>query len=146
MDNQFLAERMKVVLASAYSLALKAQNYHWNVTGPHFIEYHRFFKEIYQQIHLDIDEYAEYVRILGMFAPASLSRFVELSRISDEQSIPTADIMISRFYIDNQKFIDILKSTHSVASEAKNPSLTSFLEERLQYHEKIGWMLNSLSG
>ena len=152
MDDQALAERMKVILATAYSFALKAQNYHWNVTGPHFVEYHRFFRisqifrEIYEQVHLDVDNYAEQIRILGMFAPGSLSRFTELSRIIDETSIPNAKGMISKLDADNKVLIELLKSSYSAADEAKNPGLAAFLEERIQHHEKLGWMLDSILG
>lgn len=146
MDNQVLAERMKVVLATAYSFAIKAQNYHWNVTGPHFVEYHRFFQEIYEQVHADVDDYAEQIRILGMFSPGSLSRFSELSRIEDETAIPNDSRMIFNLSEDNILILELLRSLHTVAAEAKNPALTSFLEERLQYHEKLGWMLTSLLG
>jgi starvation-inducible DNA-binding protein len=144
MDNQALAERLKVVLATAHAFALKAQNYHWNVTGPHFVEYHKFFQEIYEQVHDDVDSYAEFIRILGMFAPGSLSRFSELSRVKDELSIPVASAMIDRLAKDNTTMIGLLKSMHSAATEAKNFALTSFIEERLQYHEKLAWMLASL--
>jgi starvation-inducible DNA-binding protein len=145
MDNQALADRLKVVLATAHSFALKAQNYHWNVTGPHFIEYHRFFQEIYEQVHVDIDNYAEQIRILSSFAPGSLSRFTELSRIECEINVPTAYNMILKLESDNKIMIGFLKSLHSAASEGKNLALASFIEERLQYHEKLGWMLDSLS-
>lgn len=145
MDKQALAEKMKVVLATAHAFSLKAQNYHWNVTGPHFVEYHRFLGEIYEQVHGDVDEYAEFVRILGMFAPGSLSRFSELSRIKDETGIPTAKVMLTRLAEDNALFVEILKSVHSAASEAKEFALTSFVEEKLQYHEKLAWMLSALT-
>ena len=145
MDNQALADKLKVILATAHSFALKAQNYHWNVTGPHFIEYHRVFQEIYEQVHIDIDDYAEQIRILGSFAPGSLTRFASLSRIDCELNIPTAYNMILKLASDNKIMIDFLKSMHSAASEVKNPALTSFIEERLQYHEKLCWMLDSLS-
>lgn len=145
MDKQILAERMKVVLATAHAFALKAQNYHWNVSGPHFIEYHRFLGEIYEQVQEDVDGYAEFVRILGVFAPGSLSRFSELTGIKDETSIPPAKVMLTRLAEDNILFIDILKSTHAAAAEAKEVALTSFIEEKLQYHEKIGWMLSMLT-
>jgi len=144
MDNQALAERMKVILATAYSFALKAQNYHWNVTGPHFIEYHRFFQEIYEQVHQDIDGYAEQIRILGMFAPGSLSRFSELSRIEDELVIPKVNLMIKNLSSDNQNLVGMLKTVHDSAEEGKNIALASMLEERIQYHGKLGWMLKSL--
>ena len=145
MDNQALAERMKVVLATAYSFALKAQNYHWNVTGPHFVAYHEFFQEIYEQVHQDIDEYAEQIRILGMFSPGSFSRFSELSRIQDELNIPTASRMIATLSGDNAVLVNMLKTVHAAADEAKSPGLAAVLEERIQYHEKLGWMLDSLS-
>jgi starvation-inducible DNA-binding protein len=145
MDNQALAERMKVVLATAYSFALKAQNYHWNVVGAHFVEYHEFFQEIYEQVHKDVDDYAEQIRILGMFSPGSLSRFAELSRVNDELAIPKASRMIVNLATDNQILVDTLKAVHAAAEEAKSPGLAALLEERIQYHEKLGWMLNSLS-
>jgi starvation-inducible DNA-binding protein len=145
MDNQILAEKLKVVLATAYSFALKAQNYHWNVTGPHFIEYHEFFADIYSQIHADVDKYAEYIRILGMFTPGSLSRFAEMTRIKDETNVPTPVVMLGRLASDNQIMINLLKSLHDAATETKNFALTSFIETRLEYHEKLGWMLLSLT-
>lgn len=144
MDNNTLAEKMKVVLATAHAFALKAQNYHWNVTGPHFIEYHEFFQEIYSQVSDDADHYAEYIRILGAFAPGSLKRFSELSRISDELTIPAANVMFTRLLADNTSMIMLLKNLHTDATEAKNFAMTSFIEARLEYHEKLGWMLSSL--
>lgn len=145
MDKQALAERMKVVLATAHAFALKAQNYHWNVTGPHFVEYHGFLGEIYEQIQEDVDGYAEFVRILGMFAPGSLSRFSEMSRIKDETGIPPAKVMFTRLAEDNTLFIGILKSVHAAAAEAKEFALTSFIETKLEYHEKLSWMLSALT-
>ena len=31
-----LVEALRVLLADSYTLQLKTQNYHWNVTGQHF--------------------------------------------------------------------------------------------------------------
>lgn len=144
MDNEILVEKLKVILATAHAFALKAQNYHWNVTGPHFLEYHKFFGKIYEKVGGDTDNYAEFIRQLGMFAPGSLSRFSELSRVKDEQTIPAASVMISRLSADNMTMINLIKGLHADATEAKNFSLTSFLEEKLQYHEKLGWFFTAL--
>ena len=38
-----LIEVMKKVLADTFALYLKAHNYHWNVEGPNFPQYHEFF-------------------------------------------------------------------------------------------------------
>lgn len=144
MDDQIIAEKLKVVLATAFAFALKAQNYHWNVTGPHFVSYHKFFQEIYEQVYGDTDNYAEVIRTLGMFSPGSLSRFSELSRINDEQTIPSPEVMFARLASGNTVMLGLLKNIHADATEAKNFAVTSFIEERLQYHEKLGWKLASL--
>jgi starvation-inducible DNA-binding protein len=68
MNKEMLVERLKVVLATTFSLYLKAHNYHWNVTGPNFAQYHDFFGEFYTEIHSSIDTTAEEIRILGSFA------------------------------------------------------------------------------
>lgn len=72
MDNTELVERLKVVLASAFSLYLKAHNYHWNVTGPNFGEYHQFFSDYYTAVHESTDLYAEHIRMLDAYAPVHL--------------------------------------------------------------------------
>lgn len=144
MDNQTIGEKLKVVLATAFAFALKAHNYHWNVTGPHFVDYHDFFGEIYGQVYKDTDGYAEVIRTLGMFTPGSLSRFIELTRINDEQSIPSPEMMFTRLASGNTVLLNLLKNIHADATEAKNFAVTSFIEERLQYHEKLGWKLASL--
>jgi len=144
MEDEILVEKLKVILATAHAFALKAQNYHWNVTGPHFLEYHEFFGEIYKQVSEDTDAYAEFIRQLGMFAPGSLSRFSELNRIKDEQTIPASNVMFGRIAADNNTMLMLLKALHGSATEAKNFALTSFVEERLQYHEKLAWFLTAL--
>jgi starvation-inducible DNA-binding protein len=42
-----LQEQLKIVLASTFSLYLKAHNFHWNVEGPNFVQYHGYFGEFY---------------------------------------------------------------------------------------------------
>ena len=50
MDNTELVNRMKVVLATTFALYLKAHNFHWNVEGPNFPQYHEFFGNLYEEI------------------------------------------------------------------------------------------------
>ena len=46
-----LVNRMKVVLATSFSFALKTQYYHWNIEGIHFSQYHDFFGNLYVYTH-----------------------------------------------------------------------------------------------
>jgi starvation-inducible DNA-binding protein len=143
MDKDAVSEKLKVVLASAFSFAIKVQNYHWNVTGPNFNEYHAFFQTIYERVYNDVDLYAEHVRILGFYSPGSLSRFAELSRIEDELAIPPASKMFARLASDNMILITLLKNLRKDADEINAVGLIVTLEDSINYHEKLQWMLTS---
>lgn len=56
---------LNTLLADEYVLYTKTRNYHWNVTGTHFSEYHKFFESQYEALDGIIDEVAERVRSLG---------------------------------------------------------------------------------
>lgn len=143
MDKEQLIEQMKVVLSTAFSLYLKAHNYHWNVTGPNFAQNHDFFGKVYGDVHASVDEYAEQIRILGSVAPGSLKRFSELSAIQDEMAVPNSKYMFNRLAADNFTLIGIIKQTIKIAEKTDEYALISFLESKLEYHKKLQWMLKS---
>lgn len=141
--KEILVEQMKVVLASAFSLYLKAHNYHWNVTGPNFKQYHDFFGDFYSDVHNSVDDYAEHIRSLKTFTPGSLKRFSELTVLSDEISVPSAKFMFIRLSQDNERFLTELKQARALADNLKEYGIVNFLEDRIDFHEKMQWMLTS---
>ena len=143
MDKSELIERLKVVVATVFSLYLKAHNYHWNVTGPNFGEYHEFFSEFYTAVHSSVDLYAEHIRALGYYSPGSLSRFSELTLVSDEVSVPSPKFMFVRLGSDNLLLINELKEVAAMAEEMNERGLLSTLENQIRYHEKMQWMFNA---
>lgn len=138
-----LIEKMKELQATAFSLYLKAHNYHWNVTGPNFSEYHEFFGEFYTNVWESVDAYAENIRKLGAFAPGSLQRFAELSEIEDELMVPAANVMFARLTAGNDTLIEELYETADMAEELNQRGLVNFLEGQIDIHEKHRWMLKS---
>lgn len=140
-----LSESLKVLLGTVYGLAIKAQNYHWNVTGSNFAQYHEFFGEFYGEVGGSIDSIAEMIRVTGSFAPGSLSRFKELSRIEDELMIPEPPLMFARLTRDNDVVIASLYEVRALADALGQFGVVNFLEERITAHEKHRWMLRSFS-
>lgn len=140
-----LVAQMKVVQASVFALYLKAHNYHWNVEGPDFAQYHSFLDGLYNEWWSSVDTIAEEIRSTGSYAPGSLSRFKELSVIEDEINIPAGTVMLSRLRDDNKKIIDELVKAHALAEEAKAFGLVNFLEDRIDKHYKNDWMLRAIT-
>lgn len=145
MDKEQLISQMKVLLASTFSLYLKAHNYHWNVTGPNFAQYHEFFGNLYEEVWGSIDTTAEEIRKLGSFAPGSLSRYLDISRIEDEEAIPESKGMFQRLARDNSKILEILYMARATADELGAYGTVNYLEDRISTHEKHAWMLSSFS-
>jgi starvation-inducible DNA-binding protein len=139
-----LQEIMKKLLADSFALYLKAHNYHWNVEGPLFSQYHDFFAKIYGEVYGSIDDTAEEIRALDSYAPGSFSRFSELTDIEDEVTIPSPVMMCSRLYEDNQKVIQTLDIAFKLASQFDKQGLADFLAGRIDIHNKHAWMLKSI--
>ena len=139
-----LINKMKVVLASSFAFYLKAHNFHWNVEGVNFPQYHEFFCNLYEEVHGAIDKIAEEIRALDAYAPGSLKRFSELSTIMDETSVPSAVIMCQRLAKDNDSLLIDLELAYSEAERAKQLGLANFLQDRMDVHKKHGWMLRAI--
>ena len=140
-----LEDQLKITLADTFAFYLKAHNFHWNVEGPNFSEYHSFFNMLYTETWEAIDDIAEHIRTLDTYAPGSFSRFKELTTIEDELKIPTAINMIKKLEIDNKKVIASLSESYKLAETEKKIGLANFLQDCIDRHEKYGWQLRAYS-
>lgn len=135
---------MKLLLTYNFHLYYKAHAIHWNVEGFNFPQYHNFFGEKYEELHAIIDRIAEYVRILGEKAPSTLEHLLisgPKDSMSEDDSI---EAMISSFSNDNETIIKLLRQSITVANHCDEPAIENFLQERLDYHQKLAWMLRSI--
>jgi starvation-inducible DNA-binding protein len=140
-----LVEQLKVVQATAFSLYLKAHNFHWNVTGPDFIQYHSFLNTVYDQVFESVDAYAEVIRTLDSFVPGSLQRFSQLTKIQDELNVPSALGMLVKLASDNDILITELYKTDVICEAMNQRGIQNFIQGRIEAHEKLRWMLKSFN-
>jgi len=142
-----IAANMKTVLATTYTLALKTQQFHWNVMGPDFPQFHEFFGNMYEEIYGAIDQIAETIRTLGEFSPGSLQEFLKESLITDEESAAMGLLVMIQLLIDdNEVMIHVLNTAYESAEAENQYDVSNFLAERLAAHKKHGWMLHSILG
>ncbi|MEO1693087.1 MAG: Dps family protein, partial [Cyanobacteria bacterium J06631_6] len=92
--RQEIADGLSRLLADTYTLYLKTHNFHWNVTGSMFNTLHSMFEEQYNELALAVDLIAERIRALGFPAPATYSKYAELTSITETLDIPNANEMI----------------------------------------------------
>ena len=138
-----LVNALKIAFASEFSFYLKAHNFHWNVTGMHFQELHSLFETIYSEVYGSIDDFAENIRKLDAYTPASFGRFNMLSQIDDETEKLPAEAMLAELLLESEKMVKILKLTFDIATAAGEDGLANFLAERMDAHRKHSWMLKA---
>ena len=139
-----LIQQLKVILGTNFALYLKIHNYHWNVEGPDFVQYHDFLGKLYEQIFGNTDLIAEKIRMLGSYTPGSMERFIELSDIEEATTVPDAMTMMRTLSSDNDRFIFHLRAGISAADQANEPAISNFLQEVLDQHQKHAWMIRSI--
>lgn len=143
MNTQDIISDLSTLLASTYTLYLKTQNYHWNVTGPFFQTLHLMFEQQYTTLALANDEIAERIRSLGAPAPGTYREFAELSLISEPTSIPKAKDMVQDLVNDHEKVIEFSKALMKKAGEIHDEGTLDLLSTRVADQEKTVWMLKS---
>lgn len=134
---------LKTAFASEYAFALKAQNFHWNVEGPLFVQLHDLFDRIYTEVYDSIDTFAEQLRALQVYTPASLAKFSMLTKVEDENSVPEFHGMLSELLEDSEKMANIFKMVFSMSEAAGDHGLSDFLAGRQDAHKKHSWMLRA---
>ena len=138
-----LKHAMKIAFASEYAFALKTQNFHWNVEGPLFPQLHMLFDTLYSEVYGSIDAFAENIRKIGAYTPASFLRFSMLSVVKDETDILDPESMIHELLIDSEQLEEMFKIVFMAAEELGEHGLSNFLADRQDAHAKHSWMLRS---
>ena len=139
-----LSDNLKVILASTQSFAIKSQNFHWNIEGSNFPQYHAFYDTLYGDVNATIDPIAEYIRILGHYTPGSLQRYYELSIIPDQTKIPRASLMFSETLSDIDKMLELIVPMFDEATNEKQQGIANYLAELQDLYGKKAWFIRSI--
>lgn len=143
-DRADIAAGLGRVLADTYGLYLMTHNFHWNVTGRMFETLHLMFEAQYTELALAVDMVAERIRALDFPAPATYSEFTRLSSIPEPVGVPTAEEMIRLLVEGQETVVRTARALLPVVDKVSDVVTADLLTQRMQVHEKTGWMLRSL--
>jgi len=131
------------VVGNTVVLAYKAKGYHWNVEGQDFPEYHAFFEMIYADVDGSLDETAEELRKLGVYAPFKLIDFASLSTIEDSEVGTSCLDMVQDLYAANEVMIGSLDRCFASATAANEQGLADYIAGRISMHKKWRWQMKA---
>ncbi len=131
------------VLANTYSLYLKTQNYHWNVTGPNFKTLHELFGLQYEEMIPAIDIIAERIRILGDKVDGTYEHFDKLTVIEPGNKDFASEEMVADLVESNIRLNELLQKSVETAQQSGDEATADILIGRMESHQKHIWMLRS---
>jgi len=144
-DRKKVADALGVVLADTYMLFIKTQGVHWNVTGPTFMGVHTLTEEQYENMYQAIDGLAERIRALGHKAPASYTKYGELSSIRDKDEVQTVQQMLDMLIADHETAVLNMRAATEWCEEKNDYVTADMLTARMSWHEQAVWMLKSMA-
>jgi starvation-inducible DNA-binding protein len=139
-----LVDNLKTLLASTETFSLKSRNFHWNIEGSNFPQYHAFYDTLYSDSYATVDTIAEYIRVLNSYAPASLTRYAELTIIQDQTKIPRAELMFAESLQDCEKMIQLVVEIFDVATQERQQGIANYMAELQDFYGKKLWMIRSI--
>ena len=139
-----LIRAMKAAFASEYAFSLKAQNFHWNVEGDDFPQLHALFERIYDEVYGSIDDFAENIRKIQAYTPASFFSLQTLSTVQGQDNIPMDCCdMLQELLDDSVNLEEQFARAYEIADSNRKYGLANFLADRQDAHAKHSWMLRA---
>jgi len=139
-----LTTAIKVLLANATVMYYKAHQFHWNIEGTEFTQYHEFFGDIYTDVYNSIDPIAEFLRKLDDYAPVSLDELFKYKTLQEETTrvVLLADIL-QKLIAANEEVLVSLNKVFALASASNKQGIADFVAGRIDAHDKHNWFLKA---
>lgn len=138
-----LTDQLNLVLADSYSLMALTHLAHWNVEGADFFQLHTAFQTQYENLFEAVDEVAEHIRALDAYAIGGLRTFAQTAGMEEFKSPMPQKDYVAALIVAHEKVVDDATVARNLAGESNDLETQDLMIKRLQWHEKILWMLKS---
>jgi starvation-inducible DNA-binding protein len=143
-NSQAIAEKLNTILADEFLLSLKTRNYHWNVEGSNFMEMHKFYEGLYDELDEIVDEVAERVRTLGHYSEGRMVDFLKLANLEEEAYTNDQKKQLKSLLNDHETMVrQLRKDIDLMQDKYKDAGNADFLTGLMEKHEKWAWFIRS---
>ncbi len=143
-DRKIVIETLRQLLADNYVLYTKSLNFHWNVEGELFSQLHKFFKKIYKALEKNNDLFAERIRALGGYSPASLQEFLSMTQLSENNGgSRNYKNMLQILLKDFETVIRALRDAAQLSADYNDWGTNNMIAGLLESMEKMAWMIRA---
>ncbi len=138
-----VTEQLKHILANTFVLYMKSFHVHWNMEDKRFYFLHRMLEEEYLQLAEFIDTIAERIRQKDSFAPSSLKEILKLSKLTETETVESADHMLHDLKATYEKALPFVHALTESAGKDSDYATQDIMIEFSRFIEKTLWILKS---
>lgn len=138
-----IVEGLTQAIAEVSVETLKAQNFHWNVTGMAFGPLHDLFQKIYEDHFVAHDDLAERIKALGAHAEGRHTAYLARSQIVEHDGRADDKTMIDILARDQETLSATLRALATVAERHGDLVTNDMAIGRAQTHDKFAWLLRA---
>ena len=131
-----LAGELQDLLNNVSGYYITAHQFHWNVVGPDFAEFHEFFEEIYTDAWNSLDGLAESIRKMDQMVDIEFGEPDECEGVRE---------MLGCLSDMNKALIEQYKDTIDCADKYREQGILNFLADRLDKHQMFQWQISSFT-
>jgi len=148
VDLKLSQKLLQEMLANHGVLLFQTLNYHWNLVGREFHDYHILLDGQYKQLVENMDLVAERIRAIEGKALGSMKEFVSTATIKEDTGeTPEPKQMVVKLLAQYEKMIEHIRDgIEKLEVKTKDFGTRKMLEDLIELHEKTAWMLRSLIG
>jgi starvation-inducible DNA-binding protein len=127
------------VLADEFVLYAKSRGVHCNVEGIDFYNKHLLFEKQYEELDEIMDAVAERIRVLGHYASAKLSEYLQLTHLTQDSREPNnSEAFIRKLLEDYEAVIIHLREKINYFNDELNDAGTvDFITGLMEKHETM---------
>ena len=140
-DTSEIVDQLRIALAETIVTQMKAQNFHWNVTGMSFGSLHELFEKIYKDQFKASDHLAERVRALGESVDGRYATFLETSEVVETKGPMSAKQMVEAMAADQRMLSSTFRELADIADQHDDLVTNDMAIDRAGTHDKFAWML-----
>jgi starvation-inducible DNA-binding protein len=145
-DVAEISKELRHLLADVFTLYVKTKNFHWNMSGVHFRDYHLLLDEHAEQIFAMSDDVAERARKIGGSTLRSIGDIARHQRLkdNDKESLTPNDMLVE-LRTDNRELTRFLRVTHEICEEHNDVATASLIENWIDETERRCWFLSEIA-
>lgn len=144
-NRQAIAVQLSKILADEFVIYSKTLNAHWNIEGPDFHAVHLYLEKLYNEQQAIVDTVAEKIRTIGHYAPAQLSKYLELTHISETapENNNSQTLFADLLEAHESTIVFLRENIKPFADKLKAEGISDYITGLMEHHEKTAWMLRA---